>query len=130
MTLYRLRENEHGVFGVLCTEKVCICATLERPWLNNAPNVSCIAPGTYKAKRVQSPHFGETFEVVVDGRSHILFHTGNWMTDSKGCIIIGYAYCVKNNQQALDMSGVAFDRFMGMLKGVNEFTLKVSPTLA
>jgi hypothetical protein len=126
LTLYRLRENTNGTFGVLCNENVCICLTLERPWMNNKSDVSCIPIGEYKCKRHTSEHFGEGFEVLnVPNRSDILFHTGNWMTDSKGCIILGYGFSTKNNQEALDQSGIAFDRFMKILKGTNEFDLQI-----
>ncbi len=126
LILYRLRENTNGTFGVLCNENICICLTLERLWQNNAPDVSCIPVGNYKCVRNHSEHFGEGFKVLnVPNRDDILLHSGNWMTDSKGCIILGHGFCVKNNQQALDMSTVAFGRFMELMKGLNEFELEV-----
>lgn len=65
--------------------------TIERPWLDNRPNVSCIPVGEYEMVRVDSPKFGpDTWEVAdVPGRSHILFHVANYAHDIEGCIGLG-----------------------------------------
>ena len=64
--------------------------TLENPWLDNAPNISCIPVGSYVCKRVISPKYGETFEITgVDGRTHILFHEGNYPSNTMGCVLLG-----------------------------------------
>ena len=74
--------------GKLYEGKEFICYTIERPWLKNAKNVSCIPAGTYPVKLVNSPKFRITFEVKkVPGRAHILFHAGNAVSDSLGCIL-------------------------------------------
>ena len=63
---------------------------LERPWLNNAHDISCIPSGTYTCVRINSPKFGVVFEVTnVPDRSHILIHNGNTVEDCKGCLLIG-----------------------------------------
>lgn len=65
-----------------------ICSTFELPDLSNAVNVSCIPGGTYRLKMVNSAKFGPSYEVKdVDGRSHILIHTGNTVNDTQGCIM-------------------------------------------
>ena len=38
--------------------------TLENPWLDNEPYVSCIPKGNYKCHRVDSPRYGDTFQVM------------------------------------------------------------------
>jgi hypothetical protein len=50
--------------------------TVEKPWVDNQQNISCIPTGYYKLVRVDSPRFGaNTWEVAnVTGRSHILIH--------------------------------------------------------
>lgn len=65
--------------------------TIERPWLDNRSNVSCIPVGEYEMVRVNSPRFGpDTWEVAdVPGRTHILIHTANWAKDIEGCIGFG-----------------------------------------
>ncbi len=89
--LRRIAMTDDVSLGVLIGEAgLPLALTLERPWRNNAPEVSCIPPGSYTARRVTSPKFGETFEVTgVPGRSHILMHKGNTPADTEGCILVG-----------------------------------------
>ena len=64
--------------------------TLERPWVFNERKVSCIPTGTYLVKRHNSPKFGQCFKIQdVKGRSDILIHSGNVVTDTLGCILVG-----------------------------------------
>jgi hypothetical protein len=65
--------------------------TVEKPWADNKPNISCIPTGYYKLVRVDSPKFGEnTWEIAdVTGRSHILIHVANTSVDVIGCIGLG-----------------------------------------
>ena len=64
--------------------------TLERPWIFNERKVSCIPTGTYLVKRHVSPKFGQCLKVQdVKGRSDILFHSGNVVNDTLGCILVG-----------------------------------------
>ncbi len=111
-------------FGVLLDEKIPFCLTLERPWLENRRSVSCIPEGGYLCKRVNSPKFGDTFEVTnVPERSHILFHKGNFFDDTHGCILTGEQYEQLAGQNAIIASGKAFKEFMDRLDGINEFVL-------
>jgi len=67
--------------------------TMERPWLNNRANVSCIPAGLYKCehiKRSASGKYRDTWHVTgVPDRSGILIHTGNLASHSRGCILLG-----------------------------------------
>ena len=65
--------------------------TVERPWLENQQNVSCIPTGVYKLGRVDSPKFGPgTWEIQdVPNRSNILLHAGNTQNDVSGCLAVG-----------------------------------------
>ncbi len=66
------------------------CVTMEPPWANNKPNVSCIPPGEYQAHWHKSPRYGWVYALLgVPGRSHILIHPGNIVTHTKGCILPG-----------------------------------------
>lgn len=124
--LYRVAHNQDGTFGVLVDNNVSFCLTLERPWLNNQKNVSCIPKGIYMCRRVESPRFGETFQVLdVPKRSHILFHKGNIDDDSHGCILVGEEYGILGESNAILSSGRAFKEFLARLEGENDFLLTI-----
>lgn len=124
--LPRVSHHTDGTFGVLLDENTPFCLTLERPWANNEVGRSCIPAGIYVCRRIQSPKFGNTFEVTnVPDRTAILFHKGNLMDDSHGCIILGEQYEPLNGKNAVLSSGKAFDEFMSRLKGIDEFQLKI-----
>lgn len=104
--------------------------TLERPWTENNGRMSYIKAGVYTCKRVKSPRFGDTYEVTgVAGRSAILFHSGNWVDDSRGCILTGTTFDPvggSDGKSGVTGSKLAFDEFMDLLDGVPSFTLTVA----
>lgn len=125
--LIRISSMESGTFGVLLDGELPFCLTIERPWFNNEQNISCIPSGKYLCRRVHSPRFGNTFEVGdVPGRSAILFHKGNVMDDSHGCIIVGEQFELLNGKPAVLASGKAFEEFLGRLKDTDEFHLEIT----
>ena len=58
-----------------------VCYTLERPWLNNEQNVSCIPEGNYKGRFQASGSFPDMRMYFQDipGRSKVMFHWGNYV---------------------------------------------------
>jgi hypothetical protein len=72
-------------------KKIDQVATLELPWKENQPNISCIPVGRYKVKKTYSPHFKKNrWEVQdVNGRSGIRIHIANYVSELKGCIAPG-----------------------------------------
>lgn len=109
LTLVRLPEFCHATPGVLYLNKAPTFLTIEPPWLDNASNVSCVPPGRYKIELVNSPAFGETWELKgVPNRSEILIHWGNTPEDTEGCVLIGESwgwidpyFAVLNSRKAL-----------------------------
>jgi hypothetical protein len=68
----------------------------------------------------------ETFEVTnVPGHTGILFHVGNFNRDSDGCILLGMNLAQISGQQAIASSKAAFQEFMQMQVGFNNFSLTV-----
>jgi hypothetical protein len=115
-----------GTLGAVKIQDVPVCLSVEPYWRENKPNVSCIPAGTYKCVRHISPRFGETFIVTnVEGRSHILFHKGNTMSDTKGCIILGESFAINNGKPCITNSQGGFTEFMRWLDIADEFTLRV-----
>lgn len=121
-TFWLLRHQpplETGVFGVLKDNVVPFCVTLE--------NEEYIFPeGDYICKRVNSPKFGNTFEITgIPGRTNILFHWGAEEKHSRGCVILGESYTVVNDREMLGYSrSWAFKEFLERTEDVSEFMLK------
>lgn len=104
-----------------------ICYILERPYLDNATSISCIKAGEYFVKPVISPKFGATYyiESVIPGavgldegtRTHILFHSGNIISHSKGCLLTGKSTGTLKGEIAVLNSKAAHKHFMKFLDG-------------
>jgi hypothetical protein len=98
---------------------------MERPWLHNKKNISCIPAGTYIIKPVQSPKFGDTYQVCdVDGRTHILIHKANRPSELQGCIAPCSKYGVLKGEWAGLESKAAYDKLMERL-GYGEHVLEI-----
>lgn len=90
--------------------------TVEKPWKNNQPFVSCIPAGRYTITKGDSPRFGpNTWQVMdVPNRTHILFHVGNTADDVVGCIAVGTN--VYGNLDGVGKSKPAMARFDAALR--------------
>jgi hypothetical protein len=125
-TLIRYDEDRDGTFGVLLIDGKPFAATLEPMDRGNARNVSCIPAGEYLCSIVDSPHFGRTFEVQdVPDRDHILFHSGNVIEDTAGCILVGEREGKLRGDRAVLNSGATFRRFLATCSGLTEFRLEI-----
>lgn len=105
--LDRTESCDEGTFGwlrvlnELTGEVIFQCASLELPWRDNAPMLSCIPPGRYEFYwRADSPKHGAVYEAkAVPGRSNIQVHAANLAGDESrgyvkqldGCIAPGKA---------------------------------------
>ena len=65
--------------------------SLERGWLDNKPNVSCIPTGVYDCVFEHSPRFDrKLWEIYgVDGRTETKFHSANYSRSLNGCLALG-----------------------------------------
>ncbi len=125
--LQRLSMTESGTFGGLLGENgIPICLVLERPWVDNKPNISCIPPGLYRCELVNSPTFGWTYQVVdVPNRTKILFHVGNWIENSRGCLLTGSSFGILNSKPAVINSSKAFAGFIKYLDNAKTFDIEI-----
>lgn len=96
MLLLRYGSTPMGTFGQLNTDPIIY--TVERPWADNKPFVSCIPAGRYTLAPHTSQKYGATY--ALEGRTvsqfksdkaryGILFHPGNIYIDLQGCIAPG-----------------------------------------
>jgi len=124
--LIRVSVLLDGTFGVLLDGDVPFALTVERPWLNNQRGVSCIPDGIYQCMRVDSPKFGYTFEVMdVPGRSEILFHKGNILDDTHGCIVVGEQFESLGGKVAVLSSAKGFAEFLWRTRDLVIFEIEV-----
>lgn len=123
ISLVRHSYAEAGTLGVLMVGGRRFF-TVECPWLQNRVGVSCIPEGLYECKRVESPRFGGTFEIVVPGRTHILFHAANFPDELSGCVALGLR--ADERCFAVRQSRKAVQSFLHILEDINVFTLHVS----
>ena len=129
--------GDEGTFGVATLDNHVWCS-LELPWRDYQPNISCIPPGTYQAVKIYSPHFNRMIYRLVDvpGRSEVEIHPANWAGDTskgwysdlRGCITLGaHAGSLVNPhgkvQLAVVQSTPCIDTFMA---AVGDDTLQVT----
>lgn len=124
--LLRYKLTDQVTRGVLSLPGLDVCLrTIERPWLGNAANISCIPVGEYQCVIRQSPRFGKTYHIqAVRGRSYILIHAGNLPSHTHGCILVGMKSGHLNGQPAIFQSRKALRLLMNHMDDA-EFTLSV-----
>ena len=131
LLIRRVVTGNKGTFGVMVFKNIPFALTLEREWLDNRPSIgdvpgSCIHAGEYICKRVNSPRFGNTFEVTdVNGRTHILFHKGNLDDDSRGCVLVGEEFGVLGSDSGILNSKHGYNEFMALMADTDEFRVVI-----
>ena len=124
--IIRIEESEAGTFGVLRIDKRAFCVTLEPPDRLNATGRSSIPAQQYICRRVNSPTYGNTFEVTdVPGRTHVLLHPGNVVDNTEGCILLAQHYGKLRGDRAVLNSGDTFRAFMACMAKEREFHLTI-----
>ncbi len=124
IVLERFAYSNDGTFGYLELPNGEVLCTVERPWLNNQKSISCIPVGEYQCvpRRYNRGGYDAVEVVDVPNRSYILFHKGNFVRNSRGCILVNSSH----GGNYTDWFGVdsknAFDIFMKYSEG---FILKI-----
>ena len=90
--------------------------TIERPWLNNQPNISCVPCGVYPMRRFYDVHGYRSSKNITDDyvweicevpdRTVILVHVANRSYNVEGCVGLGIGLYedlagVANSRQAI-----------------------------
>ncbi len=125
--LYRLEEhNSFGTFGVLKINKSVFCVTLEPSDMENKQNISSIPAQQYICMKHKSPRYGNTFKIMnVPDREDVLFHPGNVVEHTRGCILLAEHFGKLKGKKAVLNSGKTFKRFMEIMKNVSYFHLTI-----
>lgn len=96
-----------------------VFATLERAWLNNQRNISCIPTGRYLCTRRNPTQKFNYEHILVNGvpnRDAILMHIGNYaVRDSSGCILVGTDFSDINGDGITDITS-SRNAFMKLMK--------------
>lgn len=101
VTLPRQPSTDEGTFGDWLSDSGWSCKTAELPGRDNAPGISCIPCGTYRAVwRWSQAHQRNLYHLInVPMRSEVEIHSGNmagdvskgYASEVKGCILPGLA---------------------------------------
>lgn len=110
--LERFESGEDGTFGRLIVSGISFF-TLERPWKDNEPNVSCIPLGKYQGTWSWSPALKRFAYLIhpVEKRSGIRVHSANVASQIQGCIALGEARGWIDGHKAILLSAPAIRRF-------------------
>jgi len=124
-------------------------ATIERPWLphpdgpGGKQRESCVPDGEYLVRPWDSARFPNTYILVNNalgvyaqpnlippgqkwGRSAILIHAGNFVTDVIGCIAVGRRHALAGGQHSVLESRKALDELRAVLRR-DSHQLTISP---
>jgi len=94
LLLIRDTFTDKSVIGKLYCNAEFIAHTLELAWRDNEKSVSCVPEGVYGcrvrlARESSSRDYVHLLVQDVPSRSYILFHRGNYPSDTRGCILTG-----------------------------------------
>lgn len=90
ITIQRQTEGSSCITGTILVNDRHVAHTLERPNINNTPQISAVPAGTYQAT-VRFDH-ADAWRLElqdVPGRQNVQIHVGNWVNQTRGCILIG-----------------------------------------
>ena len=125
--------DEEGTFGELYAGDFS-CKTVELPWRDNRVAKSCIPEGTYVMRmrpsgvvmRTSGSRFEEGWEVTnVAGRTYIMVHVGNTVSDLDGCIAVGKAWGYVDRHWGVTHSRDTFQGFMRALADEEEHRIEI-----
>jgi hypothetical protein len=104
-------------------------ATLELPWIDNQPRISCIPEGQYPVVLEYSPKFeSKLWELYqVPNRSEVKIHAANYTHEIEGCIALGLSHKDINKDGIMDVvsSKKAMNNFHNLLRDFTSTTLKI-----
>jgi hypothetical protein len=144
--LIRFAYHRTCTLGYLNVEDLQI-ATLERPWIPNlsgpggSQRISCVPDGRYRLIQHSSDRFPNVWALLNPelgvwyqpyeipkgqgwGRSAILIHGGNRVTDVVGCIAVGLKHSITESEHVLGSSQIALGDLRGKLR-TGEHTITI-----
>ena len=116
ITLHRFAHLQQGELGWLEIPNGPMLYTLERPWVDNKPFISCLPYGDYplecdKKGRIRDvPGLRNT-----EPRWQINIHKANYVHELHGCIAVGMEWEVKKQEPMVWSSGEALDLLLEVI---------------
>ncbi len=110
LVLSRFREQNMQTIGLLNVVdnsgvSMCELKTLELLWRDNRIGISCIPTGTYEIVKRWSLKYGHHFLIKnVPGRSMVLIHSGNYKSQTRGCILVGVYTTFMDKNEGIDLA--------------------------
>ena len=102
--------------------------TLEKGWKDNVKEISCIPLGLYDVVEFNGLMYKNVFEIVgVPSRDAIIIHSGNFSTQTRGCILVGLTWTDLNDDGLLDVgySREALGLLRKYLKGETDIQILI-----
>lgn len=126
-TLIRVSATPDGAFGVLLEEGQPFAVTLEPTYIfADSSHEPKIPTGTHRCSRSMFFRGGyETYEIHVSGHSRLLFHKGNTVADSDGCILVAEQFGEFAGKPGISYSAEGFREFMNRAGSAHAFELEV-----
>lgn len=114
-----------GIMHVKSKTQEFDCFSLEPSILRKNP---CIPEGTYKLKKYFSTKFCENVLLLEDvpGRSYIEIHVGNFVQDTRGCILPGRSIKIVGQVPSVGESRLAFNKIMKAFEEDGEGEIEIS----
>jgi hypothetical protein len=131
LKLERQEYTSSSTIGSIYLDGEFVCYSLELPYKDNRPFISCIPPDDYDLVPHNSDRHPNHFALIGGTVSHfpepgkerstILIHKGNFPHEINGCIAVGE---LKERNQVIG-SKVAFDRLMELIREHNIKQIKI-----
>jgi hypothetical protein len=133
--LIRNQPFTNVIFGDWCVEGKVALKSMEPPWIDNMPNVSCVPCGNYFCEvRDATPHMREATGLIkvyhllnVPDRDFVEIHPANKVEQLLGCIALGKS--ADMIQKTLLFSRDAINWFMYDIMGLEPFKLIIKESL-
>lgn len=133
VVILRDKTTWQGTPGWLFIGGAEFCRTLELPWRDNKPNLSCVPVGEYWCDVYQSPKHGSVYLLQdVPGRTFCEIHPYNWAgaedhgytAEAEGCTALGSHITKTSPQMMIHDSHETVGRFM-LAMGGKRFLLQI-----